>query len=100
MIHEVKAFKVLNFGATGVDEILQNVSFIVGSSKYSCPLDRDFGWNPTIDSNINVAIAENSAKILIAIEENEPRVTVEEITVDGEGLDGKIEYKVRVSINE
>jgi uncharacterized protein len=100
MLYEVSKLNEIDFGATGIKEVLQNVAFILSTVVYSCPMDRGFGWEPDIDSPINVAIAVNSARIIQAIQTNEPRAIVEEIQVEGNALDGEIKAIVRVSIDE
>lgn len=100
MQYQVSSLKAVDFEATGVNEILQNVAFIISTMKYSCPLDREFGWIPDLDSPINLAVATNTTRILEAIQENEPRVTVDEIITTGNALDGNLEVKVRVRIDE
>lgn len=100
MQYQVSSLEKVDFGATGVNEILQNVAFIISTVKYSCPLDREFGWIPDVDSPINLSIATNTARILEVIQDNEPRVIVDEITTQGNALDGNLEIKVRVRIDE
>jgi len=100
MQYEVSPLKSVDFGATGVNEILQNIAFILSTVKYSCPLDRDFGWIPDIDSNINLAKATNAYRILDAIQSNEPRAIIDEIITEGNALDGNLKFRVRVRIDE
>lgn len=100
MHFEVGILKEIDFGATGVKELLQNVSFILSTQTYSCPMDREFGWTPDLDTPIVAASAINTARILEAIQDNEPRVTVEEIRTEGNLLNGELKPIVRVKINE
>lgn len=100
MRYEIKPLKEVNFGATGVEEVLQNIAFILATVVNSCPMDRSFGWKPAIDSPINIAKATESSRILQAITENETRAIVEEIVVDGEALKGELTVIVRVDIDE
>lgn len=100
MKYEVTTINKFDFGVTGVNEVLQNVSFILSTVVFSCPMDREFGWAPDLDSSILVAKATNEARILRAIQENEPRATVEEIRFEGDALNGNLKPIVRVSINE
>lgn len=46
MRYEIKPLKEVNFGATGVEEVLQNIAFILATVVNSCPMDRSFGWKP------------------------------------------------------
>jgi len=100
-MYDVEPMKNINFGATGVDEILQNVAFIMASETMSCPLDREFGLDETvIDTPINIAKARITANLTEAIHKFEPRAIVEAIEVTGDGLIGRLEPKAKVSINE
>lgn len=100
MEYEVTTLKEIDFGATGVKEILQNVSFILSTVFYSCPMDREFGWLPDLDSPINVARAINVTRILQAIHTNEPRAVVKEIKIEGDYLSGQLKPIVKVKIDE
>lgn len=100
MQYEVTPLKEVDFGATGVKEILQNVSFILSTMVYSCPMDRGFGWEADIDSPIHIAQATNSARIIQAIQEHEPRAVVDELRVKGNALEGEIKAIIRVTIDE
>lgn len=100
-MYDVEPMKNIDFGATGVDEILQNVAFIMASAMMSCPLDREFGWDMTvIDTPINIAKARITAKLTEAINKFEPRALIESIEVTGDGLVGSLKPKVKVKINE
>ncbi|MEK3976049.1 hypothetical protein [Psychrobacillus sp. FSL K6-1267] len=103
MIYEVKPLKSttqIDFGATGVKEVLQNVSFILSTMIYSCPLDRAFGWLPDLDSPIVASKATNASRIMEAIQINEPRAVVQEINFEGNGLEGILKPTVKVILNE
>lgn len=99
-VEPIEPMKNIDFGATGVDEILQNVAFIMDSEIMSCPLDREFGWDKTlIDKPIDLAKARIIANLTAAIHKFEPRALVESIEVTGEML-GSLKPKVMVSVNE
>ncbi|CDX01307.1 GpW/Gp25/anti-adapter protein IraD [Desulfitobacterium hafniense] len=100
MQYDVRPLKVFDFGATGAQEVLQNVAFILSTMLDSCPMDRGFGWNPDLDSPTQAAKARNAARIIQAIQEQEPRATVEEIRFEGDALNGQLKPIVRVSIDE
>lgn len=100
MQYEVCPLKEIDYGATGVKEIIQNVSFILSTVLYSCPLDREKGWDPDIDSPIQIAQATNISRIIQAIQDNEPRAIADEIQINGKALDGQIKAIVRVTIDE
>lgn len=100
-LYEVEPMKSINFGATGVEEILQNVAFILSTAIMSCPLDREFGWNEAIiDSPINIAKVRIVAECTEAVKKFEPRAQIEYIEVTGDGMTGKLKPKARVTINE
>ncbi len=100
-MYVVEPMQNINFGATGVEEILQNVAFIMATAMMSCPLDREFGWDMTvIDTPINIAKARITAKLTEAINKFEPRALIESIEVTGDGLVGSLKPKVKVRINE
>ncbi|HWI48078.1 MAG TPA: hypothetical protein VNU45_07655 [Rummeliibacillus sp.] len=98
-IYTVKSLNKIDYGATGVDEILQNVAFIMGTFKNSCPLQRELGWIPAIDEPIDQAESTDEAAVLEAIEEFEPRAEVLEITTLT-NEEGKSEIVVKVGVVE
>lgn len=100
MQYVVTPLKEIDFGATGVEEILQNVAFILSTIPYSCPMDREFGWEPDIDSPIQISRAVNPARIFQAIQDNEPRAIVDEVLIDGDALEGKTKVIIRVVLDE
>lgn len=100
MQYEVTALEEIDFGATGVKEVLQNVAFILSTMKYSCPMDREFGWEPELDGPIHISRATNIARIIEAIQENEPRAIVNEVITSGNALDGHTKFLVRVIVDE
>lgn len=72
----------IRIGATGMDEILQNIRIIVLTTAYSVPLDRGFAHsNGFVDSPSPLETARLIAQLTEAIEEKEPRVRVESITL-------------------
>ncbi|WP_157118661.1 MULTISPECIES: hypothetical protein [unclassified Sporosarcina] len=92
--------KHIKFGATGAEEVLQNVAFIMATPYMSCPLDRAFGWKMEIDSPIHLAKARIASQLTEIIHTFEPRAIVTEVLFDGDGIKGKLVPKVKVSINE
>lgn len=92
--------KNINFGATGVEEILQNVAFVLATSIMSCPLDREFGWNTGLDDPINIRKARIVHEITEAVAKFEPRAIIESVEVTGDGLQGKLVPRAKVRIND
>lgn len=85
---------------TDAEEIIQNVRCILATTKFSIPLDRDFGLDATyLDKPLEVAKAKMASDIVLAISEYEPRVTVSDILFEAD-LDGILRAKVQVVINE
>lgn len=76
---EVSILKKINFSATGVEAIIQNVAFILSTYIMTCPLDREFGWLPDLDGPIQRAQAINKARIIEAVHKYEPRAVVESV---------------------
>jgi uncharacterized protein len=96
---EVSPLKRVDFGATGLEEIIQNVSFILSSIEGTFPMDRFFGWQPDIDGPIQVVKARMTGKIVELIREYEPRVQVESVLFEENALDGSLMPIVRVKVN-
>lgn len=93
------ARKRIDFGATGVKEILQNVWMILSSIQYSCPLDREFAWSAEdIDKPLPVAQARITTRLVDAIRRYEPRVEVVRITFQVDRLNGRLTPVVKVRI--
>jgi uncharacterized protein len=89
----------INFGATGNEEILQNVRYIINTPKYSVPLNRAFGVDMSIlDKPINVVKAKMAAEIVSAITKYETRVGVTGVTFTGDAENGILYPKVKVYI--
>lgn len=63
-----------------IEEVLQNVAMILATPKYSVPLARDLGLsNQFVDKPMPAAQALIISEIIDAIENYEPRATVEEV---------------------
>lgn len=90
--------KGIDFGATGVNEILQNVWMILSTVQYSCPLDRAFAWSPEVDAPLPVAQARTTARLIAAIRQYEPRAEVVEVTYKADPMNGKLNPVVKVRI--
>lgn len=104
----------INFGATGVEEVLQNVQTFLCTHRGSVVLDREFGIDGSVvDRPINKARAIISSDILRNLSRYEPRVKVLSITFSGggvsggaapltsdvDGIDGVLSPKVKVRVN-
>ena len=91
----------IDFGATGMTEIMQNVRTIVTTALGSVPLDRGFGVDQSdVDSPLMVAQARLTALIIEAVQINEPRVEVTGVSFDSDNLDGRLLPSIRVRLRE
>ena len=81
-----------------VTEILQNVRTILATTKGTIPLDREFGIDGSvIDMPTMRAQAYLTNEIFQAIRRYEPRVSIDNITFDGD-ISGKLIPKVVITI--
>lgn len=68
----------VDFGASGISEVLQNIRTILTTIAGTVPLDRSFGINPgPIDAPMgDVAKARLTSSIVDALRTHEPRIEV------------------------
>ncbi len=86
--------------ASTIAEIVQNVRTIIGTVKYSIPLDRSFGIDGSVvDMPIQQAQAYMTNEIFQAIRRYEPRVILEGVSFTAD-VSGKLTPTVEVTINE
>lgn len=84
---------------TVVEEVLQNLSMILSTTKYSVPLDRNFGlFAHFVDKPTSVAEALIVSEILDAIEKYESRAEVLDVFVERDEMTGKIILRLEVDI--
>jgi len=95
----VKASEIIDIAPKNdVNEILQNVRTILATTKGTIPLDREFGIDGSvIDMPTMQAQAYLTNEIFQAIRRYEPRVSIDNITFDGE-ISGKLIPKVVITI--
>lgn len=95
--------RAIDFGATGVEEVLQNVAMILTTPIFSVPLDRDFGVDfSLLDNPIPMAEAKLTSQIFQAIRAYEPRAMVHEISFlhsAPDVMDGKMAPKVTLEVD-
>ena len=91
----------INFAPSNIyEEVAQNVKTICTTPKYSVPLDRKFGVDANfLDRPTPKAMAKIQAEIIQSIRKYEPRCKVKRISFEG-NIDGKLNLKVRIAINE
>jgi len=96
MTHQVTATSNIDFNATGVDEILQNVAFILSTFVISCPFYRDLDMLPPFQ----LVKRRNTARLLESIQRFVPRAIVIDVDYVGDAYVGKLEPVVKVIVNE
>lgn len=96
--------EAINFGATGYEEIAQNVRMILTTLTGTVPLDRDFpGIESPLDLPIPAAQAKLSAQLYRAIPAHEPRVKVRAIRYEqtvSEAMNGTVIPVVTIEVVE
>jgi uncharacterized protein len=100
-VYVVSLLDSIDYGATGVDTIIQNVRFILSTVWNSCVLNRSLGWVQDIkDGPIDFVKSQLAARIVEAIESKEPRAQVKEVLFDVDPLNGRLIPTVKVVIQE
>ena len=92
-------------GATGAEEIVQNVRTILTTVKGSVPLDRTFGIDMAfVDLPGPAAMARLTAAVVEEVEKQEPRVMVTAVRWPSPGeagaMDGRLIPVVRIMIRD
>ena len=102
MEYEIKVgVNAIDFGASGVQEVLQNISMILETPAFSCAMNRDFAWTPDmLDEPINIMKARIKGSVVEAIQKYEPRAEITSIDFETDALNGKIIPVVRVRMDE
>jgi uncharacterized protein len=81
----------INFAATGVEEVVQNVKYVLLTEYYSVPLDREFGMDFTmVDKPIPIARLMYSQEASMKIALYEPRAIFEEADYQEDQIQGKL----------
>jgi Bacteriophage baseplate protein W len=91
----------VDFGATGLAEILQNVRTILMTPKGSQQMDRNFGMDMSyIDMPMNLVINQLISSAMVALSEYEPRVQLEDIKFDTtDAMDGGLIATVKINVS-
>jgi len=92
---------VINFTPDSViEEVLQNITMILLTTKNSCPLDRNFGLSARfLDARTPVAESLLIGEIMDAVEEYEPRAEILNVSFDRDENSGKISPRLEVNIH-
>jgi phage baseplate assembly protein W len=89
----------IDFGATGTNEIFQNIKYIILTEYFSVPLDREFGMDYSmVDKPIPVAEAILSQEVAMKIALYEPRAQFRQIDFVRNILIGKLNPSVVVAL--
>jgi len=100
--HIIKAYDLQNINLapeTREEEIMQNVAVIISTPKFSVPLDRGLGMAQRfVDKPIQVAQSILISEVLDAVERDEPRVEVLNVTFEMGGTPGALIPVVEVDI--
>lgn len=90
----------INFEASGIEEILQNVRMILGTIEGTVPLDRRFGITGDIIDSPTNRIDKLNQEVFEKIEKYEPRAKVTSIKTETNNLNGRASIVVGVKIDE
>jgi phage baseplate assembly protein W len=81
----------IDFGATGLLEVYQNVKYIILTEYFSVVLDREFGFNLTmVDKPIPIAELMFDQEAGFKIPLYEPRAIFESVSYEGDNIDGHL----------
>jgi len=91
----------IDFGATGINEVLQNVKYIVLTTIYSVPLDREFGIDASFVDKPTPRIPELIITQEVALKINlyEPRAKFRDISYDGDVLSGSLKVVITIEVD-
>lgn len=93
------AGREVNFGALGVDEIWQNIKYIILTEYFSVVLDREFGMDYTmVDKPMPVAMLMFNQEVAMKIAMYEPRAQFESIDYDGANIEGKLNAHIKCRV--
>ena len=94
------SLETIDFGATGVKEVIQNVKTLLCTKKFSVPLDRDVGLDFTaLDMPYLKAQAAIRSEIILAIRQFEPRAKIVRVSFDGDPVGGRLTPKVVIDVD-
>jgi phage baseplate assembly protein W len=87
------------FGASGVQEVMQNVKLIIMTRKGTQPLDRDFGISfDFLDSPTPKVQAMVEQEIFMALRKYEPRAVLKQITWNSDTISGSVKPNVSIQV--
>jgi len=87
------------FGASGVQEVMQNVKLLLMTRKGTQPIDREFGISyDFLDSPVSRTKAMVEQELFIALKKYEPRAVLKQISWNDDPIRGKIGPKVSIQV--
>jgi phage baseplate assembly protein W len=93
------ASTLIDFGATGIGEIYQNIKYIILTTYFSVVLDREFGMTYTmVDKPFEVAKLMLTQEVAMKISLYEPRAQFEEIVYEEDQLNAHLIPTIHCSI--
>lgn len=89
----------IDWAATGTAEVVQNVFTLITTHKYEVAYDRTLGLDAGyVDLPLAESIAFATAQIYAAIDEREPRATVEDVQYTGTDEEGNMILRVVIDV--
>jgi uncharacterized protein len=99
IVQEISLLQKVDFSAEGVDEILQNVRFILSTVVDSCVMHREFGIAAdSVDAPFEYAKARLALSCIEAVRKYEPRAQIASIDFEEDPLNGRLIPKAKVVI--
>lgn len=90
---------IIDWGADGVNAVVQNVFNLVNTMKYEVAYDRTMGIDQDFqDAPLPESIALVTAQIYAVVGQREPRATVQEVTYTGLSIEGNMNFKVVIEV--
>lgn len=89
----------IDFSAMGNNAIIQNARFLLSTIISSCPMDRNFGWDPPLDEPGEFAKVKTSAEIFDKFKQNIPELIIKDIQFYQDHQNGLLQASVKVEIN-
>ena len=89
----------IDFGATGIASVIQNIKTILTTAKGTVPLDRKFGLSfDILDEPLPRSRAKIQTEIFLQLRKYEPRAIVKKIDFQNDPLSGRLAPTVVVDI--
>lgn len=89
----------IEWGATGVDRIIQNARNIIRTRKYEVPFLRHMGITPDIiDASVQTLKSDIAAEVTDALNAYEERVTVLDVLLDSVDANGDYIIVVKLEV--